>query len=58
MKVISSTGATSCSYQGVTYEADADGVFELPDTTEGHEALTALRDHGFTEAPAKKAEKK
>lgn len=58
MKIVSATGATSCSFNGKTYEADADGLIDLPDAEEGHEALIALRDHGFTEAPAKKAEKK
>jgi hypothetical protein len=58
MKIVSNTGATSCSYNGQTYDADETGVIELPDTAEGHEALVALRDHGFTEAPVKKADKK
>lgn len=51
MKIISTTGATACSFNGQSYEADDNGEFELPDTAEGHEALTALRGHGFTEAP-------
>jgi hypothetical protein len=51
MKIVSNTGATSCGYNGATYDADEDGIFTLPDSVEGHEALVALRDHGFAELP-------
>ena len=35
--------ATSCSVGGVTYEADADGAFEIPDAD-----VAELLPHGFT----------
>ena len=38
---------TSCSFDGVQYDADEDGAFEVPP-----EAVAALVEHGFTGAPA------
>lgn len=39
-------GSTSCSFDGESYKADADGVVTVPDA-----AVPELMAHGFTPAP-------
>jgi hypothetical protein len=46
-------GATSCSHDGVVYEADASGLVDVPD-----EAVLPLLDHGFAPVPVVEERKK
>lgn len=45
LRVVGPEGCTSASHDGVSYDADEDGIFTLP-----KHAADALRDHGFTPA--------